>query len=71
MNYNGMSDMTQEPISYAYLRSDLCNMLTAIAITLRACAPSDEFTRGAEAALLAVAVATGIAPKPQGTQDRR
>lgn len=63
--FSDIPDAMQEPISHAYLRSDLRNMLAAIAVGALSTQPSPEFAAGFEAALLAVAVATGIAPRPQ------
>lgn len=62
---DNIPDATREPISHAYLRNDLRNIIAGIAVSAEAGNRSPEFVAGFETALLAVAVAIGIERKPQ------
>ena len=55
-----MSNYPLEPISHAYLRSDIRNSIKAIAIAVRGSRRSAEYSEGFADALAAVAAALGL-----------
>ena len=57
-----MTSYPLEPISHAYLRSDIRNSIRAIAIASRGSRRSGEYAEGFADALEAVAAALGLEP---------
>jgi hypothetical protein len=56
---------TPEPTRNAYLRSELRNILAALAVATVSSSPTPEYAAGFQAALIAVATATGLEQHPQ------